>query len=112
MTSNQIKISLIASKPVFYIQLEQIVDQRLGLAADAGGELVVAVEDVVLGGLAVGVGVATAAPGLTLLAVGSVDLDVKWRLADQHVIDDGTEAPQIGSFAIRGLFNDLWSHIN
>lgn len=112
MTSNQIKISLVASKPMFYIQLEQLVDQRLGLAADAGGELVVAVEDVVLGGGAVGVGAAAAAPGLTILAAAGGDLYVKWRLADQHIKDDGAEAPQIGSFAIRGLFNDLRSHVN
>ena len=109
MTSNQIKISLVASKSMFYIQLEQLVDQRLGLAADAGGELVVAVEDVVLGGFTVGVGVAAAAPGLTTDGGGFY---VKWRLADQHVIDDGAEAPQIGSFAIWGLFNDLRSHVN
>ena len=108
MTSNQIKISLVASKPMFYIQLEQLVDQRLGLAADAGGELVVAVEDVVLGGGAVGVGAAAAAPGLST----GGDLYVKWRLANQHVKDDGAEAPQIGCFAIRGLFNDLRSHVN
>ena len=118
MTSNQIKVSLVATQPVFYVKLEKFVDEAARFATYAIWDFVVAVEDVVLGGGAIGIGAAATMLGFTVLATSSEAkhargrCDVKRRLAHQHIIDNGTETPQISSFAIRCLFNDLWSHVD
>ena len=105
---------------MFYIKLEKFINEAAGFGTYAIWDLVVTVKDVILGRGAIGIGATATMFGFTVGLATSVSeaeargrgCDVKWRLAHQHVIDNGTETPQISSFAIRRLFNDLWSHVD
>ena len=68
MTSNQIKVSLVASKSMFYIKLKKFINEAAGFATYTIWDLVIAVKDVILGRGAIGIGTAATMFGFTVLA--------------------------------------------